>query len=101
MEAANRKALKHKGLCVWLMADVGTIVERMRDDKASAAQRPPLSGDGLEQETAKILEARRPFYREMADCTIDTSGKGIAAIGDEILSALGLGQLNHQRSRAT
>ncbi len=101
MDAANRKALKEKGLCVWLMADVKTIVERMRDDKARAAQRPPLSGDGLEQETAKILEARRPFYQEMADCTIDTSGKGIAAIGDEILSALGLGLSDQERSRAT
>jgi shikimate kinase len=101
MDAANRKALKHKGLCVWLMADVRTIVERMRDDKASAAQRPPLSGDGLEQETAKILEARRPFYQEMADCTIDTSGKGINVIVDEILSALGLGLSDQERSRAT
>jgi shikimate kinase len=101
MDAANRKTLKHKGLCVWLTADVRTIVERIRDDKASAAQRPPLSGDGLEQETAKILEARKPFYQEMADCTIDTSGKGIAAIGDEILSALGFGLSDQERSRAT
>jgi shikimate kinase len=101
MDAANRKALKEKGLCVWLTADVRTIVERMRDDKASAAQRPSLSGDGLEQETAKILEARRPFYQEMADCTIDTSGKGINVIGDEILSALRLGLSDQERSRAT
>lgn len=101
MDAANRKSLKNKGLCVWLTADVGTICERMRDDKASAAQRPPLSGDGLEQETAKILEARRPFYQEMADCIIDTSGKNIEAIADEILGALGLGLLDQERSRAT
>jgi shikimate kinase len=90
MDAANRKALKQKGLCVWLVADVRTIVERMINDTASDAQRPPLSGDALEQETAKILEARRPIYQEMADCTIDTSGKGIDAIADEILSALRL-----------
>jgi shikimate kinase len=101
MDAANRKALKEKRLCVWLTADVRTIVERMRDDSASAAQRPSLSGDGLEQETAKILEARRPFYQEMADCTIDTSGKGINVIGDEILSALRLGLSDQERSRAT
>jgi hypothetical protein len=37
----------------------------------------------------------------MADCTIDTSGKNIAAIGDEILSALGLQTLDQQRSHAT
>jgi len=101
MDAANRKALKEKGLCVWLMADVKTICERMCDDKASAAQRPPLSNDGLEQETAKILEARRPFYQEMADYTIDTSGKGINVIVDEILSAPGLRLSDQERSRTT
>jgi shikimate kinase len=101
MDAANRKALKQKGLCVWLMADVGTIVERMRKDGVSNAQRPPLSSDGLEQETATILEARRPFYQEMADCIIDTSGKNIEAIADEILGALGLGLSDQERSRAT
>ena len=101
MDATNRKALKEKGLCVWLMADVGTIVERMRDDRASNAQRPPLTSNGLEQETAKILESRGPIYQEMADCTIDTSGKNIEAIADEILGALGLRLLDQERSRAT
>jgi shikimate kinase len=101
MDAENRKALKHKGLFVWLIADVGTIIERMRDDRTSNAQRPPLSGHSLEQETAAVLEARKPIYQALADCTIDTSGKGIDAIADEILSALGLRPLKRQRSRAT
>jgi shikimate kinase len=90
MDPENRKALKHKGRCVWLMADVKTIVKRMQSDRASVAQRPPLSTDGLEQETAVILETRWPIYQGMADCTLDTSGKGIDAIAGEILSALGL-----------
>jgi shikimate kinase len=101
MDAENRKALKEKALCVWLTADVKTICERMRKDGVSNAQRPPLSGDGLEQETAKILEARRPLYQEMADCTIDTSGKEIDVIADEILNALRLGLSDQERSRAT
>ncbi len=97
MDAANRKALKEKAICVWLMADVKTICERMRNDTASNAQRPPLSSNGLEEETAKILEARRPFYQETADCTIDTSGKGIETIVDEILGAPGLRLSEHER----
>jgi shikimate kinase len=101
MDAANRKALKQKGRCVWLTADVTTITKRMRNDRTSDAQRPPLSGDDSEQETIAILEARRPIYQEMADCTIDTSGKGIDVIADEILSALGFGFSDHERSRAT
>lgn len=101
MDAENRKVLKQNGLCVWLMADVRTITQRMRNDKTSDTQRPSLSGADLEQETATILKARKPIYQEMADCTLDTMGKGIDAIADEILSALGLRSLDQQRSRAT
>jgi shikimate kinase len=101
MDVANRNSLREKGPCVWLMADVRTIVERMRKDGVSDAQRPPLSSDGLEQETATILEARRPMYQEMADYLCDTSGKNIEAIVDEILSALGLRTLDQARSRVS
>jgi len=101
MDPENRKTLKHGGHCVWLTADVETITKRMRNDKTSDTQRPPLSGDGLKQEAAETLEARRPMYQEMADYICDTSGKGIVAIADEILRALGLRPVNRHRSRAT
>jgi shikimate kinase len=87
-DAENRKALKQDGLCVWLTADASTIVARMKNDRMTTAQRPPLSDDGLERETAKILEAREPFYQEMADCIINTVGKGIDAVIDEVCSML-------------
>jgi shikimate kinase len=88
MDAENRKALKQDGLCVWLTADVSTIVARMQNDRQTTTQRPPLSDDGLEQETAAILAARKPFYQEMADCIVDTAGKEIDAVVDEVCSAL-------------
>ena len=88
MDAENREALRRTGICVWLTADLKTIMERMQNDQVSAAQRPPLSDDGLEKETAKILEARRPVYQEVADCIIDTTGKGIDAVVDEVCAAL-------------
>jgi shikimate kinase len=101
MDAENRKALKHHGLCVWLTADVRTIAERMRTDQASDDQRPPLSSDGLEQETAALLEQRRPIYQQVADFICDTSGKEIEAIADEVLGALRLGLSDQEKSRAT
>ena len=88
MDAENRKALKNNGLCIWLIADVMTIVARMRNDRATTAQRPPLSNGGLERETAEILEAREPVYQELADYIINTTGKGIDAVVDEVCSAL-------------
>ena len=88
MDAENRKALKQNGMCIWLTADVRTIVERMRNDRASIVQRPPLSNDGVEQETAQILENREPVYGEMADCIVDTSGKGIEVVVDAVCSEI-------------
>lgn len=88
MEVENREVLHDKGFCVWLIADEKTIVERMRNDKASAAQRPPLSDEGMGRETTKILEARRPIYQELADCTVDTAGKEIDVIVDEVCAFL-------------
>lgn len=103
MDAENREVLRRTGICVWLTADLKTIVARMENDHASAAQRPPLSAEGVEGETAKILERRRPVYQELADCTVDTAGKGIDAVVDEVCSALDRHNLspNPLRSRVT
>jgi shikimate kinase len=100
-DAENRNVLKHAGLCVWLTADVKTILDRMRTDPASGNKRPPLSNDGLEQETTTILEARKPLYEALADRIVDTSGKSIDAIVDEICALLVRRPIDGQRSRMT
>lgn len=103
MDAENKEALRRAGFCIWLTADLRTIVERMQNDQVNAAQRPPLSDDGLEKETAKILEVRRPIYQEVADCIIDTAHKGIDAVVDEVCAALDRHDhaLNPERSPVT
>lgn len=88
MDVENREALKRNGLFLWLTADVRTIIERMKNDGVSMEQRPPLRGDQMERETSGILEQRIPIYRELADFTIDTSGRDIDAIAEEICSLL-------------
>ena len=87
-DAANRRVLKQLGSCVWLTADVKTIVERMRADQGGDARRPPLSRDGLEQETIAILRQRTPLYQELADFAVATTGKAIDAIADEVCGVL-------------
>jgi shikimate kinase len=88
MDGENRDALGRNGLFIWLTADERTIVERMKNDTAGGEQRPPLSSDGMERETSKILEKRAPIYQELADFTIDTSGKEIEAIAEEVSTLL-------------
>jgi len=103
MDIENRKALKHNGFCIWLTVDVRTIVERMKNDRESNGQRPPLSDGGLERETAQILAVRESVYQALADCTVDTSGKEIAVVTDEVYSALVRRNLdcNTRKSRAS
>jgi len=88
MDTENREALKRGGLFLWLTADVGAIVERMRDDRRGDEQRPPLSSDGLEREISETLKQRTPIYRQLADFTIDTAGRKIDAIADEACDLL-------------
>jgi len=88
MDAENREALGRNGLFILLTADVRTIVERMKNDTAGGEQRPPLSSHGMERETSKILEKRAPIYQGLAAFTINTSGKEIHEIAEEVCTLL-------------
>jgi shikimate kinase len=103
MDTENRNALKRNGFCIWLTVDVRTIIERMTNDQASNEQRPPFSSDGLGRETVEILAVREPVYQALADCIVDTSGKEINVVTDEVCSALARRNLycNARKSRAT
>jgi len=80
----NGDVLRENCLFVWLTADTNTIVGRMLSDRKSINQRPPLSDDDLEIETALIIKRREPVYCQLADLTIDTSQKEIDLIVDNI-----------------
>ena len=88
MQAENRRALKRKGLFLWLTADVNTILQRMRNDSRNGGGRPPLAGDCAERETSGILKQRIPIYRRLADFTIDTSERDIEAVAQEFCHLL-------------
>lgn len=87
LDPANVEALKPGGLFIWLQAKRETLQERLKADRASADQRPPLlvPGDGGEEE----IERRRiPLYAAVADLIVDTTGRNVECVAREILSAL-------------
>jgi len=84
----NGDVLRGNCLFVWLTADTKTIVGRMLSDRKSINQRPPLSDDDLEVETALIIKRREPVYCQFADLTIDTSQKAVDLIVDNICAFL-------------
>ena len=80
----NVRGLKRKGFFFWLSADEETIRERLLKDRASDAQRPPLSGVDIYAEIAAILQAREPLYRQVSDRIVDTSQRTVEEITAEI-----------------
>lgn len=83
---ANCKALKRHGRFVWLRATAETIHERLRDDATTAARRPSLTGLSELDEIRALLAKRQPIYATLAELTIDTESKSIAALANEIIA---------------
>ncbi len=85
IDSANRDTLKKRFFTIWLKASAETIHCRITADPESCTTRPPLSGLSLKEEVRKILSDREPLYAESADFEVDTEGKGIDEIVEEVL----------------
>jgi len=81
----NRELLKHNSFVVYLSSSVELLVNRTARSKS----RPLLERSTNREQTIKdILEARESFYQEVADIVIDTSGKKLYAIINEITKSI-------------
>lgn len=81
----NVEALKTTGTVFWLTASVETIGKRIGGD----TQRPSLTGTkSFIEEIQDVLRERTPKYAAAAHHVIDTDGRSIVQIADEILARL-------------
>jgi shikimate kinase len=81
----NMALLKESGQVFWLTAHADTIKDRIKEDGG----RPSLTGErSLLEEVADVLEARLPLYQEHADHVIETDGRTLGEIADEIVRIL-------------
>ncbi len=77
----NRKILKENGFVVYLQVTAEQAVERVGD----VSTRPLFKN----LETArKTIEGRLPMYEDAASCAIDTNGKSINMVAQEIQDIL-------------
>jgi shikimate kinase len=86
LDAENRRRLRASGKVVCLRADVATILARVG---GGGGDRPLLAGS--EDRTGRVqalLEARRAAYAD-ADHCVETSGRSVDVIVDEIAAWLG------------
>lgn len=81
----NVRALKNTGKVFWLTASVKTIAKRIGGD----TQRPSLTGTkSFLEEIQDVLNERIPKYQAAADHVIETEGRSVTQIADEILARL-------------
>ncbi len=92
MRPETRQAMQRTGRVVWLKASPETIHERMNTDPTTGARRPPLTAQGGLEEIRLLLAKREPIYRQTATIEVDTEGKDLTCLADEILQRLGLSQ---------
>ncbi|MEM0914403.1 MAG: shikimate kinase [Planctomycetota bacterium] len=86
MQPAAAAAIRRSAaLKVYLRAPAEELYARVRADAASVTHRPALTGagGGLE-EIQNVLAQREPTYLELADRVVDTPGRSVAVLVDEI-----------------
>ena len=81
LKPENRALLKDGGFVVYLKVTAAEAASRISDVSTR-----PLFGD-LEQ-AQRVIEGRLPLYEEVADISIDTTGRGTGSIAREAFSRL-------------
>ena len=81
----NRDLIKKAGLVVYLLSSVDQILIRTSKSKT----RPLLEKSTDRRKTiSDIVMARDPLYKEVASLVIDTNGKKLNELIDEIISEI-------------
>lgn len=88
LRAENREIISNSGFCIWLKADVDTLLTRLEKDFKSNGRRPALTSLSPREEISSLIKARAEFYAQAADVVVDVASKSIPTIGEEIIVLL-------------
>ena len=78
LDGEVRSALARR-LTVWLTAPLAVLQQRV-----ALRPRPRLGGMPPDQELAWLVSQREPLYRECSVTVVDTSGRGVDEVVDEL-----------------
>ena len=84
IDPQNRNHLGARGFVVYLHTSVDQQLSRTRKGR----ERPMIANDDPRASLERLMEEREPLYREIADLTVDTDGRKVKAVADEILDRL-------------
>jgi len=89
LDPENVERLRGSGPVVRLTASLESILSRLAADEKTRSERPRLTTEkDLRREVERLLDEREPLYRRAADLTIDTEGKSIHEVADEVVDCL-------------
>jgi len=81
----NRRHLAERGRVVYLETSVPQQADRVRHGR----NRPLLQQPGdIAGRLGELMDVRSPLYSEIADLTVSTDGRRVAAVAEEILKLL-------------
>jgi shikimate kinase len=84
LDPANRERLASTGTVVYLRATVDAQLERTRPSR----NRPLLMGGDPRAVLERLLAIRRPLYEEIADISVDTTGRQVRAVAADVRALL-------------
>ncbi|HLZ19434.1 MAG TPA: shikimate kinase [Smithellaceae bacterium] len=88
LDEENRMTLKSLGPVIYLQTPVSDILERLTRDAEEEKTRPQFTAGSLAEETQAVLSQRIPLYEAFADFTVDTEGKSVVRVAEEIYERL-------------
>ncbi len=77
----NRRQLGSRGLVVYLYTTVNQQLART----AKGRERPLLESGDRREILEQLLEQRDPLYREIADLVVETDGRKVRSVANEII----------------
>ena len=84
INAENRKHLGARGLVVYLYTTVAQQLVRTRRGR----ERPLLENGDRQKTLEELMAVRDPMYREIADLVVETDGRKVRAVANEIFERL-------------
>ena len=81
----SRRSLAERGTVVNLRTSVDQQFQRVRH----ARHRPLLVDVNPQEKLAQLMSERTPLYLEVADVTVDTDGRKVQSVAEEIMRELG------------
>lgn len=84
----NRTRLQEAGIVVYLKTPLSDILERLERDGERGEKRPRFTDGRLDAETVAEMNRRAPLYEACAHFTVDTDGKSVVRVTDDIYEYL-------------